>query len=292
MTASPPQVTCPKCKASLPAKAKFCNLCGTKIAPPVVPKPEKPLITHRPDMTFAEFFEFAGQTAVQLLNSGKFSPHFAFHDQAGKPNLILVQGTKNNIRNSIIMGLMKSPWRYFVTVLDATARDDVPLTGELAAVTPVQTGMELFLMEGISRGGDYDAAIFSNGQRTEGTVESWGGGMALKNLYRQAYDYAAQPHADLHLNADKYGNAANLVVIQDPNFATVMWNAINEKNLDLLIDGVTQKAKTVAPVLTFNGEEIPEFAYEIFVRIVQNVPLLDDVKVPLASEIKSHLLKA
>jgi hypothetical protein len=291
MAATPSQVMCPKCNASLPATAKFCNLCGTKIAPSPVPKPKKSLVPHRPDMNFAEFFEFAGQMALQLLDSGKFSPHFTFHDQAGKPNMILLQGTKDNMRNSIIMGLMKAPWRYFVVVLESTAKDVVPLTGEVAGVNSVQTGMVFLIVEGISRGGDYDTAVFMNGQRIEGKVESGGGSMALKSLYQQAYDYIAQTHADLHINTDKYGNAANLVVIQDPNFTTMMWNAINEKNLDQLIEGITQKAKTVAPVLTFNGNEIPEFAYEIFVRIVQDVPLLDDVKVPLASEMKARLLK-
>ncbi len=243
-------------------------------------------------MTFNEFFEFAGQTALQLLSAGQFKPHFTLHDQAGKSYLILLTGTKDNMQNSIIMGLMKTPWKYFVIVLEGTARGAIPLSGETPEANPVQTGMDLIQMEGISRGGDYDAAVFLNGQRVEGKVENWGGAMALKALYQQAADYAAQPHADLHVNAGKYANGANFVVVQDPNFTTVMWGTIIEKNLEAVVEGVTQKAKLAAPAMDFKGDEIAELAYEIFVRIVQDIPILDEIKVPFASQVKSRLLKA
>ncbi len=290
MASASPQVLCPKCKAALPAKAKFCNICGTKIAPPVPAKSGNAPLIHRPDMTFAEFFEFAGQTAIQLLNAGQFKPHFTLHDQSGKPYLILLTGSKENMRNSIIMGIMKTPWKYFVIALEGTAQGAMALSGSSPGDNPVQTGMDLILMEGISRGGDYDAAVFLNGQRVEGKVESWGGAMALKSLYQQAADYAAQPHVDLHINTGKYANAANFVVVQDPNFTTVMWDAINEKNLDVVLEGVTQKAKLAAPALDFKGDEIAELAYEIFVRIFQDMPILDEIKVPMAAKVKSRLL--
>ncbi len=290
MTQPPQQIACPKCKAYIPAKAKFCNRCGTKIAPPVQVKSEKPPLTHRPDMTFGEFFEFAGQSALQQLNSGQLNPHFILHDQAGKSYLILLTGTKDNMRNVIVMGLMKMPWKYFVLVLEASARGTMSVTGASAAGSPVQAGMGLLMIEGISRGGDYDAAVFMNGQRIEGKAESWGGSIALKSLFQQAQDYAAQPHADLHLNAGKYANAANFVVTQDPNFTTIMWDAINEKNLEVIIEGVTQKAKLAAPTLDLRGDEITELAYEIFVRIVQDIPIVDEIKVPFASEVKNRLL--
>ncbi len=290
MAQTPPQTECTKCKAIIPAKAKFCNKCGANSAPPVLAKPEKSPLGHHPDMLFKEFFEFAGQSALQQQNSGQFNPHFILHDQAGKPYLILLTGTKENMRNVIVMGLMKMPWKYFVLVLEASAQGTMSLTGASVAGSPVQAGMGLLMVEGISRGGEYEAAVFMNGQRIEGKAESWGGSIALKSLFQQAQDYAAQPHADLHLNAGKYANAANFVVTQDPNFTTAMWDAINEKKIDVLIEGVTQKAKLAAPAMDFKGDEIAELAYEIFVRIVQDIPILDEIKVPFAVEVKSSLI--
>ncbi len=289
MASSPLPISCPKCKASMPAKAKFCNRCGTKIAPPATVRPEKKPISHRPDMSFAEFFEFAGQSALQVLNTGEFKPHFLVHDQASNPYQIWLTGTKDNMRNSIIMGLMKTPWKYFVIVLEATARGALSMPETTPAEIPMQTGMDLIMIEGISREGDYDVAVFLNGQRIEGKVESWGGGMALKNLYQQARDYAAQPHVDLHINKKKYGNAANFVVVQDQDFSTKMWNAINEKNLEVVVEEVSQKARAAAPTMDLKGEEVSELAFEIFVRIVQDIPLVDEVKIPLSTDVKNRL---
>ncbi len=176
-------------------------------------------------------------------------------------------------------------------VLDAPNRDALSAEGGSVAGSSLQMGLDLLIAEGLSRGGDKDVAVFLNGQRVEGRVESWAGGLVLKSMYQQAENYATEPHANLHLNAAKYGKAANFVVAQDPNFTTTMWDGINEKNLETVVDGVTQKARVAATPLELKEEEVAEFAYEIFVRIAQDIPIVDDVKVPFASEVRSRILK-